>query len=133
MENNKQKNDKRKLDFSPTPYQILLVKTAQYRYDPQKVKKEFIKTFGTTNIRISGGMSLDEYVNEWCRVLGSRKELDEQLSRLSHMLEDHLYEIYTEGQRNVWFHKPKNVRNGLDNKSRFNSILRVLEKFGLKV
>jgi len=104
MKKNKQKNTECEPDFNITPYQTLLMETSQHNYNPKKVKKAFIKVFGTENIRIAGGMSLDEFIDEWCRVNRLRdesmKELDERQGALAHMLTD-ILELYTEGQRLV--------------------------------
>lgn len=106
MNKNKQKSVERELDFGPTPDQKLLFETSRHNFDHKKVKKSFIKIFGTKNIRISGGMSLDEFIEEWCRVnrpeFNLNKERWERYEQLVNMLID-LPDLFTKGQRNVWF------------------------------
>ncbi|MBU0710276.1 MAG: hypothetical protein KJ793_06180 [Candidatus Omnitrophica bacterium] len=104
--NKKQKHNTNELDFSPTPLQELLFETSQHNFNPQKVKKSFIELFGTEKIRIEGDMNLDEFIDEWCRVYRLEKESEEKnwkrQEQLIYMLID-LPNLYTEGQRKVWF------------------------------
>ena len=100
--NKKQKHNTNELDFSPTPLQELIQMTYQCNFDSQKVKEAFIKLFGTEKIKISGNMILDEFVDEWCYTYRSVEEWRERQDQLACMLED-LPNLYTKGQRNVWF------------------------------
>lgn len=104
-----------KPDFSPTPLQKMLWMTHYRKSDPQKVKKEFIKLFGTEKIRIASGKSLDEFVNEWCREYSLKNLLvgrifGKRCTQLIYDLVD-LPNLYTEGQRKVWFKTIKKVEN----------------------